>query len=862
MNKMFGMIRYTQALLLLVVFPAFAVTPTIAQEGKHSTKYLVVIDTSPSMFQKPDSPLAISWKEPAMVEVQRQLGEFVTKLPDGTEVDLASFDTAYRNGPSLQVRTQAERVTAKQYFQSLRSIGGMTHLWASMEVALEQASDWLSSHPGGTIRILFYTDGTDTEHLSKGGITRDPQAILAKYSDVLKNQVRFNLVTIGFELQSEVLEKLEAGNVTVTKAISTQQNLIPLESAFRLAPTTPTTGEVVRLHDESQGLDIVKRETNWGDGTVNSDLTHVYVTEGEFVVRHIVTTQNKQVAVSTQRLLVAMSPVIELPKLQASFTLASECVVLGEDLQIIDESVFSGTVTRSLTLNGVVVSREKNPRVTPDDIGSHTLELELRDEHGQVSRSSRKVTVKLPTAPQAKFRLSKTQITAGETVQAIDESMRAESWSWNTSAGHISNERNPGFQFNNPGSFECLLEVADKYGQKSTFTAKLIVAKPAAPQVDFFSPESVAADSKIEFVNRAVGLIDSQKWIVDGLVASTDRDLRLKSLPVGEHAVELVVEGPGGVSRITKKLVVLPYAQPIASFTIGTAQPFVGDTITFTDTSTGKIDRVEWWFNGSQSQQSCDYTKSGATRTINFACNMAGKLVIRAKAYGPSGSSECEQEISIASRTQPPKTIVSVDSASGRGELTVRFTNHSEGTIYKTIVDFGDGSPLLELDGCDGAVHTYRPGKFTAKFASVGPEEFGISTSTLDIEVTKPIPMWVWHSIWATPLGIGLLAGVVMAFRKRRDNMLMDEAAKLSGIFSYKPKSGIGTLFESVPLDGSKDQAEISLQDGSKAVLRSMVDDEGIRFVLTIDEKGSEFTGILEPGVDETVGSYVVNYVQ
>ena len=90
----------------------------------------------------------------------------------------------------------------------------------------------------------------------------------------------------------------------------------------------------------------------------------------------------------------------------------------------------------------------------------------------------------------------------------------------------------------------------------------------------------------------------------------------------------------------------------------------------------------------------------------------------------------------------------------------------------------------------------------------------------------------------------------------------MDQAAKLSGIFSYKPKSGIGTLFESVPLDGSKDQAEISLQDGSKAVLRSMVDDEGIRFVLTIDEKGGEFTGILEPGVDETVGSYVVNYVQ
>ncbi|WP_146679195.1 hypothetical protein [Pirellula sp. SH-Sr6A] len=862
MNKMFGMIRYSQSLLILVLFPAFAVATTLAQEGKYSTSYLVVIDTSPSMFEKPVSPLAINWKEPAMVEVQRQLGEFVTKLPEGTEMDLASFDTAYRNGPSLHVRTQAERDTAKQYFQSLRPVGGMTHLWASMELALEQASDWLSSHPGGTIRILFYTDGTDTEHLSKDGIKRDPQAILAKYSNLLKNQVRFNLVTIGFELKSEVLEKLEAGNVTVTKAISTQQNLIPLESAFRLAPATPLAGEVVRLHDESQGLDIVKRETDWGDGTINTDQSHVYAAEGEFVVRHTVTTQNKQVAVSTQRLVIAKPAVIELPKLQASFELLNETVFLGEYLQVIDESVFSGTVTRSLTLNGAVVSNERNPRVTPNSIGSHTLELELRDEHGQVSRSSRKFAVKLPIAPQAKFRLSNSQITAGETVQAIDESMRAESWSWSTSAGHTSNERNPAFLFNNPGSFDCFLEVADRFGQKSKVAAKLTVAKPAAPQVDFFAPESVIADSEIQIINRAIGLIDSQKWIVDGLVASTDRDLQLKGLSVGEHAVELVAEGPGGVSRVAKKLVVLPYALPKASFTIGTAQPFVGDTVTFTDTSTGKIDRVEWWFNGSQSEQSCDYTKSGSSRTINFTCKAAGKLVIRAMAYGPSGSSECEQEINIASRTQPPKTIVSADSASGRGELTVRFTNHSEGTIYRTIVDFGDGSPSLELNGCDGAAHTYRPGKFTAKFTSVGPEEFGVSTSTLDIEVAKPIPMWVWHSIWATPLGIGLLAGVVLAFRKRQDSMLMDEAAKLSGIFSYKPKSEIGTQFESVPLDGSKDQAEISLSDGSKAVLRSMVDDEGIRFVLTIDEKGNEFTGILKAGVDETVGSYVVNYVQ
>lgn len=862
MNKTFEKVENMVLVSLFFYFLVLPGSPTLAQEGVRANRYLIVVDTSPSMFQKPDNPLAIDWKEPAMVEVQRQLGDFVAKLPEGTEIDLASFDTAYRHGLSIVVRTNKERLAAKQYFQSLRSVGGMTHLWASMEVALEQANAWLSSNPGGNIRILFYTDGTDTEHLTKGGIKRDPQAILAKYSDVLKNQVRFNLVTIGFELQSEVREKLEAGNITVTKAISTQQNLIPLESAFRLTPATPEMGEAVRLHDESQGLDIVSRETHWGDGAINSDTSHVYETDGEFVVRHIVTTQNKQVAVSTQRLVVSKPPVIEVPKLQALFTISNDRVISGEEIQVIDESIFSGKVARSLRLNGNLVSNEKNPRFKPTEVGIHTLELELRDDHDQVSHSSLRMTVDLPKPPTAKFRLSKLNLTSGETVQTIDESMGAESWSWSTSAGHTSNDRNPSFQFNGSGSFDCFLEVADRFGQKSTSAAKLIVDKPAAPQVDFFAPESAMVDSKIEVINRSRGLIDSQQWIVGGSIASTDRDLQLKGLPVGEHAVELVMEGPGGVSRIAKKLVVLPHPQPTASFTIGTAQPFVGDTVTFTDTSTGKIDRVEWWFNDSQPPQSCDYTKPDASRSINYTCKAAGKVVIRAKVYGPSGASECEKEVNVASRTQAPKTIVSADSVIGRGELTVHFQNHSEGTIYKTIVDFGDGSQVLELDGCDGAAHTYRPGKFTAKFTSVGPEEFGVSSRTVNIEVAKPIPGWVWHSFWATPLGFGLLTVAVVAFRKRQDNKRLDEAAKLSGTFSFKPKSENGTQFDSIPLDGTKDHAEIPLTDGNKAVLRSVVDDDSIRFVLTIDEKGNEFSGILEPGVDETVGSYVVNYVQ
>lgn len=833
-----------------------------AQEGVRSTKYLVVIDTSPSMFQKPDNPLAINWKEPAMVEVQRQLGDFVAKLPDGTEIDLASFDTAYRLGASMVVRSQKERLAAKQYFQSLRSVGGMTHLWASMDVALEQASSWLSSHPGATIRILFYTDGTDTEHLTKGGIKRDPQTILAKYSDVLKNHVKFSLVTIGFELQSEVIEKLEAANVTVTKAISTQQNLIPLESAFRLTPALPILGDVVRLHDESQGMDIAVRETHWGDGTVNSESSHSYATAGEFVIRHIVTTQSKQVAVSTHRLVVSNPPVIEVPNLQASFTLANDRVILGDDLQVIDESIFTGKVTRALRLNDKLISNEKNARFKPTEVGNHTLELELRDEHNQVSHSSRKVTVDLPAAPKAQFRLSKSVVTAGDSVQIVDESIGADSWAWRTTAGHTSSDRNPSFRFDASGSVEFFLEATDRLGQKSNCAAKLIVEKPAAPQVDFFAPESVMVDSKIDVINRSGGLIDAQQWIVDGSVASTDRDLQLKNLPVGVHAVECVATGPGGVSRITKKLIVLPHPQPTASFTIGTTQPFVGDTVTFTDTSTGKVDRVDWCFGESQSAQSCDYTKSDVPRTINYTCKAAGKVVIRLKANGPSGTSECEKEINVVSRTQPPKTIVSADSAIGRGQLTVHFRNRSEGTIYKTLVNFGDGSQVLELDGCEGAAHTYRSGKFTAKFTSFGPQEFGVSASTLDIEVAKPIPVWVWHSIWATPLGFGLLTIGAWVFRKRQDNNRLNEAAKLSGTFSYKPKSENGTQFDSVPMDGTKHQAEIPLPDGNKAVLRSMVDDESIRFILTIDEKGNEFSGILEPGVDETVGSYVVNYVQ
>ncbi len=832
------------------------------QEGTRTTKYQVVVDTSPSMFQKPDSPLAIDWKEPAMLEVQRQLGEFVSKLPDGTELDLASFDTAYRPGPSLVVRDPQEREAARQYFQSLRSIGGMTHLWSSMDVALEQASSWLAAHPGSTIRILFYTDGTDTEHLGKGGVKRDPQVILAKYSDVLKNQVKFNLVTIGFELQSDVVEKLEAAHVNVTKAVSTQQNLVPLESAFRLTPDHPIVGDTVRLFDESQGLHIIKRETNWGDGTVDQEQSHTYRVAREYVVRYTVTTEANQVAVSTQRIIVSERPVIELPKLQAAFTVAKDRLELGDEVQVIDDSVASGNVVRRLLCNGKPVSNEKNPRFKPMEAGEHTLQLELHDEHGQVSQASKTISVALPPAPKAQFRLSSSQIALGESVQVVDESERAETWSWKTTAGHLSNLRNPSFQFQAAGEFECLLDVTDRFGQKSSSTVKLTVVKPNAPLVDFFLPESVMVDSDVQVINRSSGPIASQQWTLDGAALSVDRDLQLRRLSVGEHLLELAATGPGGVSRLTKKLVVMPYPKPVAAFTIGTERPFVGDTITFTDTSTGKVDRVEWWFGETAAPESCDYTKPDASRTVDFACTQAGPLVIRAKAYGPSGTSDCERTIMVGTRTQAPKTLVTASAVKGRGRLPVRFDNCSVGTIYKTLIDFGDGSPVLELDGCAGATHEYGPCHAEAKITSIGPAEFGNSTYTIDIDVAKPTPAWVWHSLWATPMSLAAVLCSLIVLRRHKDEKDLDDAAKLNGVFAFKMPSQFGMEFETVNFDGSKNVEQIPLCNGHTATLCSSVVDGDIRFFIDINENGKQFSEQLISGMDMNVGSYTVNYAQ
>ncbi len=848
--------------LLMVVVLCLTTDAGVAQEGVRLIKYMVIVDTSPSMFQKPDSPLALNWKEPAMVEVQRQLGDFVANLPDGTEVDLASFDTAYRHGTSTIVRSQTERIAARRYFASLRSVGGLTHLWASMDVALEQASGWLATHPGGTIRILFYTDGTDTEELGSGGVKRDPQVILAKYSEVLKNQVKFNLVTIGFELKSDVREKLEAGHVTVTKAIATQQNLIPLESAFRLSTSQPIVGDVVRLDDDSQGVGIVKRETHWGDGSIDSEPTHIYASPGEFMVRHVVTTQSRQTAVSSQRVVVAKPEVKVPPKLEAAFEVVLDHVLLGEDVQVIDESISDGEVTRAFRLDGKLISSDRNPRFQPENAGSYVVELELRDQHGQVSRASKKVVVDLPAAPTAQFRLVKSQITVGETAQVIDESVGAETWSWRTSVGHNAKVRNPSFEFDTAGDVDFFLEVTDRYGQTAKATAKLVVVRHAAPKLDFFAPDTLLADAKLEVVNRSSGLIDSQQWIVDGQLISTERDLRLDTLTVGEHELELVASGPGGQSRLAKRFVVAPFPQPVADFTIGTERPFVGDTVVFTDTSIGKVDRIEWWFGTSTEPVIIDYAAGSVERSVSYALASSGPLTVRSNAYGPGGASTSERTINVATRTKAPKTRIEADNTSGRGKLAVRFLNQSEGTIYKTIVDFGDGSEKLELEGSEGGNHVYGPGEFVAKFTSVGPEEFGTSSDMIDISVAKPIPSWVWHSLWATPLGLCMLFVGGLIARNRWDYQLLSEAAKLSGTFSFKSNAEIGTPFEVVSLDGNSDEVELQLRDGHTAVLRSLIDDEGVHFHVTINEKGNEFIGTLVAGEDQNVGSYVVNYVQ
>ncbi len=139
-------------------------------------------------------------------------------------------------------------------------------------------------------------------------------------------------------------------------------------------------------------------------------------------------------------------------------------------------------------------------------------------------------------------------------------------------------------------------------------------------------------------------------------------------------------------------------APPVADFSASPLTTDIGGTVSFSDLSTGLLNTWSW-----------DFGDAG-TSTQRNPCHSyasAGAFTVTLIASGPTGN---DTEVKTAYVTVTPKADFTASPAVGPGELTVNFTDTTQGNVTSWAWDFGDTGTSDQKN----PTHVYTSlGKFT-----------------------------------------------------------------------------------------------------------------------------------------------------
>jgi PKD repeat protein len=235
------------------------------------------------------------------------------------------------------------------------------------------------------------------------------------------------------------------------------------------------------------------------------------------------------------------------------------------------------------------------------------------------------------------------------------------------------------------------------------------------PRADFEgSPLRGPAPLIVEFRDGSVGAIDEFRWeFGDGQEGSGERVVHVYEKP-GRFSASLRIAGPGGDSRNSREVEVLPSDRAVAEFR---AQPRKGRApleVRFENLSKN-ASRFEWDFG--------DGVKSGDADPLHVY-DRPGLYTVRLRALNAAFADERVREKYVrAAHPDEPLADFAALPVAGEAPLAVYFEDRSTGSAAEHEWDFGD--PYAGEEGASrerNPTHTYRqPGRYTVKLRVKGP---------------------------------------------------------------------------------------------------------------------------------------------
>jgi PKD repeat protein len=202
-----------------------------------------------------------------------------------------------------------------------------------------------------------------------------------------------------------------------------------------------------------------------------------------------------------------------------------------------------------------------------------------------------------------------------------------------------------------------------------------------------FSADTVSVGETVRFTDTSSGEPTQWNWTFgDGSTGSGPEVVKAWDTE-GTKIVELIVtDAAGDSSRTSAEITVVAadvLRRPDAQFTFDTGTAEVGETITFTNQSTGEADSLIWDF-GDGSQATGD--------VVEHAFSTPGTFTVTLTASNAAGSDVREGQVTIVDAVLPPEAVIATGQRAITTGTVLRLTSESTNSPTSTVWDFGDGT--------------------------------------------------------------------------------------------------------------------------------------------------------------------------
>jgi PKD repeat protein len=483
----------------------------------------------------------------------------------------------------------------------------------------------------------------------------------------------FNISSLyGQEIRQNLQKALASSKSATSKALITAR--------FSHTPLIIITGLPVKFLDKS----TVNNQTgiadarlwDFGDGNASYEQnpSHTYQNPGTYTISLTVTAGSasskatKKVKVYGSKATSSLKIVEVLP----DFTFSPVNPEVGMSVQFKDASTGNPT-SWSWDFGDGGKSTNQNPQHQYQNSG--TFNVTLTVSNGTSSKSLIKTITVIPGLTPG-FSYSPANPEAGELIQFQDStSGNPSAWSWNFGDGSTSNLQNPSHLYNNAGTYTVTLQVTNGDYTK-TVSKTIIVLAPIT--VGFsYSPANPVVGQDVQFSNTSTGSITSYSWNFGDGSTSTLKDPVHKYSAAGNFTVTLTATNAKGSKSKSQTITVNQSLSP--SFSYSPASPYAGQTVQFTDNSSGNPTSRSWDFgDGSVS----------SLQNPTHAYSSAGTYTVTLTASN-------SLETKTASKTINVKAVIQADFTYSPSNPTagaqIQFTDKSTGSITSWSWQFGDG---------------------------------------------------------------------------------------------------------------------------------------------------------------------------